>query len=199
MTTSLSRDELIAWANESVAFYGIDISRVSTVFLAQALAMQVNRVIDVFDLTQPIKVLEGLANSDGTGPAEIFRREPLKGLYKKHFTSPRFLVKNLLNFAQSEFGAGHLQKVWNEAAEANETGAIDEAFTRYVAHHMTLDPVQLKSEAGRMTGEWVVFHKHDGNNYYLTLAAHDEGDERIYERVLLACEFDHFPSPSRDA
>lgn len=199
MATSLSREELIMWANESVAFYGIDLTRVSTVLLAQSFAMKINRVINIFDLTQPIKVLEGLSSFDGTGPEEIFKRAPLTGLYKKHFTSPRFLVKNLSNFSQSEFGKKHFQRKWEEAARENESGVFDEAFARHIAHHMTLDPVRIKSEAGRMTGEWLVFHKHEGKNYYLTFGAHDEDKEKIHERILLACEFDNFPCPQRDA
>lgn len=199
MPTSLSREGLVAWANESVAFYGIDIDRVSTIFLAQSFLMQVNQVFSTFDLTQPIKVLEGLATPDGTGTEETFKHKPLQGLYKKHFTSPRFLVKNLSNFAHSKLGRKHFQKLWNEALQASSNGIIDENFTKYIAHHMTIDPIQIKSESQSMTGEWVVFHKYEGKNYYLTLAVHDEGDQTIYERVVLACEFDHLPFHLSDA
>ena len=199
MPRSLSREELIAWANESVAFYGIDIDRISTVFLAQSFSMQVNHVFSTFDLTQPIKVLEGLTPHDGTGIEQTFKHKPLLGLYKKHFSSPRFLVKNLANFAHSKLGREHFQKIWDEAVQASSTGIIDEQFTKYIAHHMTVDPIQMKSESQSVTGEWLVFHKHEGKNYYLTLAAHDEGDQTIYERALLACDFDNLPFRIGDA
>ena len=119
MPTSLSREELVAWANESIAFYGIDISRISTVFLAQSFSMQINRVFSTFDLTHPIKVLEGVTTSDGTGAEETFKHKPLQGLYKKHFTSPRFLVKNLSNFAHSRLGRKHFpESVTSPSADA---------------------------------------------------------------------------------
>ena len=199
MPTSLSREKLIAWAEATVAFYGIDLDRISTVFLAQAFAVQSNGIFSAFDLTHPIKVLEGLTLADGTGPEEAFNRNTLRGLYKKHFSSPRFLAKNLANFANSKQGRKHVRKIWDEAAQASGTGIIDELFTKYLAHHMIIDPIEIKSQSNRMTGEWVVFHKHDGKNYYLTLAAHDEGDQNIHDRIVLAFEFDQFPFSYRDA
>ncbi len=44
----------------------------------------------------------------------------------------------------------------------------------------------------KMGGQWVVFKKHYGTNYYLTLAMPDEGDQNIYKRVCNAYDFD-FP------
>ena len=36
-----------------------------------------------------------------------------------------------------------------------------------------------------MSGEWIVFQKYNEKNYYLTLAAHDEGDENIFKREMM--------------
>lgn len=44
-----------------------------------------------------------------------------------------------------------------------------------------------------MTGEWFVFHKHEGKNYYLTFGLHGETNDEIYKRIVLACEFDSLP------
>lgn len=193
MTISLSREELINWASESVAFFGLDLSRISTVLLAQSYSYEINRVFDTFDLTHPIKVLEGLSSSDSTGRAERFNHPPLTGLYKKHFTSPRFLVKNQLNFLRSKQGEHHFNNVWDEAAKISGSHYIDNTFTKYLTHHMVHDPIAIKSASKKMTGEWVVFHKLDGVNYYLTIAFHGETNDKIYKRVALACEFDDLP------
>lgn len=193
MTISLSRSELIEWANQSVAFFGLDLSRVSTVLLAQSYSCGVNRIFDTFDLTHPIKVLEGLSASNSTSCEEQFRHAPLTGLYKKHFTSPRFLVKNMLNFIRSKQGKRHFNKVWEDATKVSTSEYIDESFTKYIAHHMTFDPIAIKSKSKKMTGEWIVFHKHEGINYYLAIAFHGESNDKIHERVVLACEFDKLP------
>src|SRR5208337_1158469 len=145
MTISLSREELINWASESIAFFGLDLSRLSTVLLAQSYSYEMNHVFDISDLTHPIKVLEGLSSSDGTGPAEQFDHPPLTGIYKKHFTSPRFLVKNLLNFLRSKKGDCHFNSVWDEAAKVSGSQYINELFTKHLTHHIVVDPIMIKS------------------------------------------------------
>ena len=189
MVASLSREELIAWAAESVAFYGLDLSRLSTVLLAQAHSFEIRRTFSTFDLTQPIKVLEGLSSSSATGQEDQFQHAPLTGLYKKHFTSPRFLPTNLLNFLRSKEGGRHLNEVLDKAAQADGC----DAFTKYLSHHMVIDPIEIKSSSNKMTGEWVVFHKHEGKNYYLTFGLHSETNDEIYKRIAFACEFDSLP------
>lgn len=193
MTISMSREELLVWARESVAFYQFDLKRMSTVLLAQAYTFEINRIFDTFDLAQPIKVLEGISSSDATSPADQFRHAPLKGLYKKHFTSARFLPTNLLNFLRSKDGGHHFNNAWDEAAQASGSQYIDEVFTKHLSHHMVVDPIEIKSASNEMTGEWVVFHKHGGANYYLTFAFHTETNDEIYKRVVTACEFDDLP------
>jgi hypothetical protein len=193
MTVSLSRKELVDWATESIAFHGLDLARISTVLLAQSFSCEINRIFDTSDLTHPIKALEGLSSCGGTGREEQFKHPPLTGLYKKHFTSPRFLAKNLLNFIRSKEGRQHFNKTWNEATAISGSMYIDETFTKYLTHHMVVDPITIKSQSNTMTGEWIVFHKHDGANYYLALAFHGEKNDEIYKKLSLACEFDNLP------
>lgn len=190
---SFSRQDLKSWATESVAFYGIDLDRVSTVFLAQAFSFEKLRRFCIFDLTNPIKVMEGLAEYNDSPLEDQFKHPPLTGLYKRHFSSPRFMAKNLSNYLQSKQGQAHFDRVFKEASKINESGFVDEEFTSYIAHHMTIDSLSVKSKSNKMTGEWIVFHKYEGNNYYLTVASHQEGNEKIYKRVLLACNVDSFP------
>lgn len=190
---SLSAQELRDWASESLAFYQIDLSRLSTLLLAQAFASEKNGIFSTFDLAAPIKALEGLSKSDGTPPADQFQHPPLSGLYKKHFSSPRFLVKNLRNFLQSADGKKLFTKTWDEACSSNESGFIDDKFVGELVQTMTLRPIEIKSQSNRMTGEWIVFHKHNSQNYYLTLAFHGESNSDIHKKILLACDFDQLP------
>jgi hypothetical protein len=55
--------------------------------------------------------------------------------------------------------------------------------------------VQLYADRARaqeLTGEWIVFAKHEGKNYYLCLAGHDEGDDHIFARISDGCAYE-FP------
>lgn len=193
MSISMSREDLVAWASQSVAFCGLDLTRLSTVLLAQIYASEVNRVFDTKDITHPIKVIEGLTSSDPTAPPDRFLHPPLTGLYKKHFTSPRFIVKNLLNFLRSKEGDRHFNAIWEEASKVSGSKIVNETFTKYLSHHMVVDPIEIKSMSNRLTGEWVVFHKHQNLNYYLTIAFHGETNEQIHKKVAYACEFDRLP------
>ena len=193
MPTHPSRKALVDWASNSVAFYGIDIARISTVFLSQALSLQVNRVFNTSNLTQPIKVLEGLIDSSTTGPAEPFKHQPLKGLYKKHFNSPRFLPTNISTFSKSKLGKRHFQGLWDEAMQASKTGIDYEELAKCAYHHMVFASLKIKMESQSMTGEWIIFDEHEGKKYYLTLASHCEDDTAIYDRAVLASKIDGFP------
>jgi hypothetical protein len=46
--------------------------------------------------------------------------------------------------------------------------------------------------AGEITGEWVIFVKHDGKNYYLCANTHKAGNRFIYDRIMEHCVRD-FP------
>lgn len=192
-TISFSRQELLHWASGSVAFYQLDLSRISTVFLAQSYASEKNRIFSTFDLTNPIKILEGLTTFNDTPPEEQFKHPPLAGIYKKHFSSPRFLVKNLLNFQRSKEGTKHFERVWKETCKTCNSVIIDETFISYLCHQMTVPPIEIKSRSNNLTGEWLVFHKHEGRNYYLALAFHGESNNEIHEKIMLACSFDNLP------
>lgn len=193
MTFSMSREELVAWAGESGAFHRLNLTRMSTVLLAQAYLFQVNRVFALFDLTHPIKVLEGAGSSTSIPPADQFRYAPLTDLYKIHFTSPRFFPKNLLNFMRSKKGGRYFQNAWDEAVRISDSQYINKNFIDHLSHYIVFGSVDIKNNSNEMTGEWVVFHRHEGLNYYLTFALHIETNDEIYNRIVTACELDNFP------
>jgi hypothetical protein len=49
-----------------------------------------------------------------------------------------------------------------------------------------------RSENQALTGEWIIFAKHQGENYYLTLGTHDEGDGEAFARIAAQC-FAEYP------
>jgi energy-coupling factor transporter ATP-binding protein EcfA2 len=59
-----------------------------------------------------------------------------------------------------------------------------------VAGNIARDIVQFYADRARtreLTGEWIVFAKHEGKNYYLCLAGHEEGDDDIFARIRDGC------------
>lgn len=189
---SISRTELLEWADDSVAFIDLDLSRVSTVLLAQMYASEKNRVYDTYNLTMPIKVLEGIIGSDATRKEEAFRHEPLKGFYKKHFFSPRFLIKNIENYNKSKAGHENFCAAFDTYSQTEKPTVFDGRFAAYLSYHTTVTPYEEKHKNKCITGEWVVFFKDkiSGLNYYLTLAFHQETNDEIYEKIKMARDFD---------
>lgn len=181
---SLSRQDLEDFAKNDIGFYGLDISRISSIFIAQVLQMQTNRTINTHQMLDEVKYLEGLRNVSSTKKAEQFKRQPLKGLMKKHFMDAGFIVQNIgVHFGHEYGGNKKLDHLIGEAFARNKTGYVDDEFINYLAHQSTVGMLENRAAKKAMTGEWIVFQSYKGENYYLTLAAHNEGDENILKRV----------------
>ena len=190
---SLGRQELELLAADLVSFSGMDMSSFSTVFLAQTLQMHFGRTINVHRMMDEVRYLEGAKSHTNTKKASAFNRAPLKGLMKTHFTDARFIVKNIgVHFGLDNGGGKKLDKLIRDAVERNTSGWVDDEFASYIAHGMTISAYEERAAKKKITGEWIVFQEYGGKKYYLTLAAHSEGDEVIYGRVLDCYDMD-FP------
>jgi hypothetical protein len=66
-----------------------------------------------------------------------------------------------------------------------------------IAHKVVVGGYDHRARDGELTGEWIVYTCADGQNYYLTLGIHTEGDEAIQVRVIRACE--EFPELAETA
>lgn len=188
---SLSKKELKQYAQNSDAFYGLDLSRVSTLFIAQIYQMEINRTINIFSLTDEIKYLEGLRKVTSTGKPKVFRGEILQGLYKKHFMDASFIIKNIINhlgFKSDKIS--RLDEIISEAFKRNDSSFVDKEFVNYLSHHAITGAFEERAKKG-LTGEWIIFQKYKEKNYYLTIAAHNEGDENILSRVRDVYSFDY--------
>ena len=189
---SISREELRRYAESNLAFHGLELDRISSIFVAQIYRLERNRVLNIFALMDEVKHLEGLKRSTSTGKERPFKGQILKGLHKKHFTDASFILKNIgIHLGYENGRTDHLDRIIQQAFERNTSGYVDDDFNNYVAHHTTVGAYEERAKKS-LTGEWIVFKRHHGKNYYLTLAAHDEGDENVRRRVDMAYEFD-FP------
>jgi hypothetical protein len=56
-----------------------------------------------------------------------------------------------------------------------------------IAHRVSIEAFQERAGADRLTGEWIIFGKHDRKNYYLSVASHDEGDGIIFNQIQRYC------------
>ncbi|MBA4233757.1 MAG: hypothetical protein C0465_24585 [Ralstonia sp.] len=66
---------------------------------------------------------------------------------------------------------------------ANDHGHDPDLWQGVLAHHFANGYVE-RSQAGRLTGDWIIFAEHEGVRYYLDLATHEEGLAENAARLL---------------
>ena len=121
--------------------------------------------------------------STGTKPAQRFERLPLKGLWKKHY-----LIGGLRSYAVNlKAGAGKRGREFKKIVKSRHT---PDTPPQEVAKNIADDICQIyagRAQAQELTGEWIIFAKHEGKNYYLCLATHTQGDDEIFRMVRDGC------------
>ncbi|PNI00280.1 hypothetical protein [Vibrio diazotrophicus] len=138
-----------------------------------------------------IKSLEVPNEFTRTKPATMFTRLPLKGIWHKHFFSSHFLGQNM----QIAQGGGRLETSIGQVLEKYEGIENTDENWKAVAKELTQETMALfhqRKERSCLTGEWIIFIKHEGNNYYMSISFHANDDISIYDDVLTSCQQD-FP------
>lgn len=138
-----------------------------------------------------IRALEGLGCPVGTKAADQFERLPLRGLWKKHY-----LIGGLHSMAANiQIAFGRKQKELCRIIEQHWNPATAHLPPEVVSRNLAKAATNLYLERSRehgLTGQWIVYARHEGQNYYLCLAHHDEGDALIFDRIKGGCVYE-FP------
>lgn len=74
-----------------------------------------------------------------------------------------------------------------EVLDPNKSPVITEEMVKELAHRVTFEPIEERIREGRLTGEWIVFAKHEGLNYYLSLSTHKTDDETLIRNIREIC------------
>lgn len=162
-------------------------ARFSDLFMLRLyLGFHLPEYLDCYAVVREVEYLEGLRRSSATKPAAPFEREPLRGLWHKHYWSAQFMARNIRNEWQRPDGDGDwlLARV-SEVFDPH----MGELLTPEITGRLVESVIDgaLKSRSGRLTGEWIVFAKHEGRNYYLDVASHAQDDGAIYSQIKRVC------------
>lgn len=139
--------------------------------------------INPFQIVDEIRTLEDSLRITRTKPASQFAHAPLKGLWHKHFFCSRFMAHNIKN----HLSGGKLEKLVKEVLDPNKSPVVTESMIRELSHRVTVEAFEQRAGDGNLTGEWIVFAKHEGKNYYLCLATHGTEDSSIFNNIRVAC------------
>lgn len=144
-------------------------------------------VKEFFQSREILDLIELLENESCT-----IKQKPFKGKYLNEFMHVHHgayaskgysAVKNCLDY-------WYYKGIFKEGKNAELQSLLDESEYDLGAR-MYQKAIFSKIKNG-LTGEWLIYKKYQGKNYYLCLAKHDEGDKNIYKNKVLPC-LDDFP------
>jgi hypothetical protein len=129
------------------------------------------------NVLREVDFLEGLATASVTKKARQFKRQPLYPFWHKHFYAPRHFLPNIgARWGLMGNGNRELTEMITEVAE--RYGQPLEEWQRELPHRLIIDGWKDRNRPGwGLTGDWIIFAKHGGVNFYLDLATHEEGGE----------------------
>ncbi|WP_271411994.1 hypothetical protein [Pseudomonas sp. Q1-7] len=144
-----------------------------SVALAVRLLDSSNPRFDRFAVLDEINYLEGITKASRTKPESQFKKLPLFPFWHKHFFSAQHLIKNIgIRWNMPNYGNRDLDKMISDVAKAH--GDDPDAWPGYLAHKLVIDGFTERTKRG-LTGDWLIYAKHEDKNYYLDLATHEEG------------------------
>lgn len=189
----VSEDEVVEFRNNHIGFCQIDLSRVSQFLSIQLASISKYRVYNSFSITDVIQDLEGVGRGCKRRVAQ-FKHPPLKGFWKVHFFDPRFMVKNLINhWGLERANSPKLNNLFLRIDIEEEKSPSTHGWHGRLAHEMTIMGYEERARKNNLTGEWIVFLKHKGKNYYLCISRHTspEDDRDVYEFLKNICEYEY--------
>lgn len=131
------------------------------------------------EIIDELKSLENGGERSFTKPPSMFSREPLKGLWHKHYFSAHFTPQNIMN----ELRGNGLSEIVDEELSPEKSDHITKDMINDLLYNALEKPLEERSERKKITGEWISYAIHNDENYYLCLCTHNAGDQNIFERI----------------
>jgi hypothetical protein len=157
--------------------------RISIGFLCRLLLLhQTNG--DELHVLSAIDQLEGLSSGCRTKRPRRFRGEVLGRFWHKHFATSRHVLRNFGDWwGLGADGNAKLDTVINDVAE--RFGRQPDLWPGVLVHELVLGGYEKRAGARKLTGDWIIYGRHHGRNYYLETASHLEAAEplRLYEKL----------------
>jgi hypothetical protein len=116
-----------------------------------------------------------------TKAEEQFKHPPLHPFWHKHFSAPRHLVRNIgIRWNIAGKRQRDLLAMIREVQVAY--GNDPDRWQGILVQRFVLGGYRDRADRG-FTGDWIIFAKYEGRNYYLDLATHSEDDAELYEKL----------------
>ena len=158
--------------------------RYSISFLLDTFFAFKNDLINISAVLDELKYLEGIGPQTHTKSASQFNRNQLKGLWHKHYSDGNIpeLAQNVRN-ALRNYSIPYLDEQIRGFETSGETRYITEKDVSLIVDDLVSGNLARRRAEQKMTGEWLVYASHEGQNYYLCLAKHNDGYGSIRNKI----------------
>lgn len=142
----------------------------------------------------PAKIIREIEELEAGKPSRLKppiqnRHPPLKGLWHKHY-----MQDGLASMAQNIqkgltwFKSPLFKQMIRDAEDAGEERFIEPHHVPALVEDIVSGNWQRLAERQALSGEWIVFAQHEGQNYYLTIATHDSAThQHVREQIDQVC------------
>jgi hypothetical protein len=179
----VASDDMVRYA-EAIGLQEIAPGRYSKLFAFKLFLHETFDGLERHYVLDELKALEGQPNvAPNTKPPTQFSQEPLNGLWHKHFFSALFVGHNIATHVNPKKLRDTVARIFDPTVSP----VITKEMVHELAHDVTEGALRERETQNKLTGEWIVFAKHNGKNYYLTITKHPTdravGDQAIYDEI----------------
>ena len=138
---------------------------------------------------EEIRALEGIGKPSRLKPPIQNKHPPLKGLWHKHYmeTGRRAVAMNVQK-GIGKYGIPLFEQRIREAQSAGEERYVAIEDIKALADDVVQGNLSRLAGAAELTGEWLVYARHEGANYYLCLGKHNPSEhDHIREQIDAVC------------
>lgn len=160
---------------------------------------------DYWPVLDELDFLEGIRETSAVVAGTQFRHQPLYPFWHKHFSSARHIPRNIALRWKGKDGSRDLDRLIDAVADAygEDPTGWQSVLSHRVIHDGYLGRIRCAGQSsireygegarrgGGLTGDWIIYGKHEGANYYLDLATHEEGSKEraasLYDKLRKGC------------
>ncbi|MCP4493993.1 MAG: hypothetical protein GY820_42830 [Gammaproteobacteria bacterium] len=168
---------------ETLGLQELSNGKVGHILAAQLIQYQYSGSGNPREVAREIHHLDRNDGLSKTKRESKFTTGKLKGFYHKHYFTAQHIPFNMLqhNVDGNTGGLGKaFDRVYKRTVESKHT---DNEKAMTLANFLTMDAYQHRSRSKKLTGDWIIFKKHNGKKYYLCLSSHQENTDELYEMV----------------
>jgi len=172
---------------ERMGFRRIAPGRCSTLLAFQLFLSWDQGVLNPHKVMREIEGLECKLASR-TKPASRFVGEHLRGLWHKHYLPDGISsIAHNIRLALKEHGLPWFEEQVRQAVASGEERYLTPDMIATLVNDAVDGNLRRRAEAGKLTGEWIIFAVHEKRNYYLSLGYHAGDDRQMRQQILDFC------------